>query len=72
MNADASAWDAAIPVNTGRCATHGAYTGLICTGCTTTLPPRWVDVPPAREPAPRVYARVLGADPADGDPGGPR
>jgi hypothetical protein len=28
------------PTNANRCPTHGPYTGLICTRCVTTLPPR--------------------------------
>ncbi len=28
------------PANNNTCTTHGPYTGLICTPCVVTLPPR--------------------------------
>lgn len=67
VSAAESPWDGATPVNTGNCRDHGPHRGLICAACVPALPPRWADVPAAREPAPRVYARVL--DSADADPG---
>lgn len=69
MNPRESVWDAATPVNTGSCTAHGPHPGLICGPCQAA---RWEAAPPPRTPAPRAYARVLGAEQGDAGPGGAR